>query len=596
MTTSGFLFQMIKRFPRQFVGNVLLLLSSAVLETLALLSLVPVVDLFSFRDLSQSGSVTRYFVDALNWAGIPASLTSMMLVLITFQGISSALSIVAARSILRTKYNVITEIMMGSFNDFFSAGWCFFSGNSQGTLLNTFTRSILNVGDAFSGIGMFLIVGARIISYGVVPLTISWKVTLFCVGLAGLGAIPFLLLGKISYRLGKINTETANDMMSLLHASLGGAKVVLGYGNEKKSAHALRRLIDEHAQVSVKFQTLSQGIPVAYKPLGLGILLLALLLSRRLDISIAEMAVMMLAFLQMIPQVGQLIANKSSLQNMLPAYEQILGLREEAKRLKQITGSRPFVSFKKELTLDRVSFSFPGRPPVFKDISIRIGKGQFVAIVGESGAGKSTLVDLIMGLHEPTGGEIAVDGVPLREFDVRSFRQRIGYVPQESILFNTTIRENLMWANEDAKEDDIHTACRQANAAEFIEKLPQGYETVVGDRGVRLSGGQVQRMSLARAILRNPFLLVLDEATSALDTKSERLIQQSVESLAKGTTVIAIAHRLSTIINADHIILLREGGVAEEGTYTSLINRNTYFHRLVQAQSLTRETHEGAPA
>lgn len=586
MTTLVFIRELVRRFPREFLISVLLLLVSGGLETLTLLTLVPVVDLFSVQSFANVGPVTRQFMAVFEWAGVSPTLAHMMFVLMGLQFMSSALSIIAARSILLIKYKVINELLLGSFEEFFAARWSFFSSNSQGALLNTFTRAINQVGDAFSGIGLFLVVGTRLVSYGLVPLAISWRITLFCVGLAGLAAWPFLRLGKTSYRLGQINTETANELMSLLQASLGGAKVVLGFGNQKKNAEVLQRSYREHCRSTILFQTLTQAIPSAYKPLGLGILVLALLLSRHWGVSLSEIGVMMLAFLQMIPQVGQLIANKSSVQNIIPAYEQIEGLRREAERLKQPTGHRPFVAFEKEVIFDNVSFSYPDRPPLLHEINLRIRKGQFIAIVGESGVGKSTLVDLVMTLHEPTHGQITVDGVPLSEFEVGSYRQRIGYVPQESVLFNASIRENLLWAKADASGEDIRSACRRANAAEFIDKLPQGYETVIGDRGVRLSGGQAQRVSLARAILRNPVLLILDEATSALDTQSERLIQHAVESLSKETTLIAIAHRLSTIVNADNIILLKDGRVAEEGAYPALMKRKGLFYQMVHLQGL----------
>jgi ABC-type multidrug transport system fused ATPase/permease subunit len=586
MTTFIFIRDMFRRFPRECFLSVFLLLVSGGVETLTLLTLVPLVDLFSFQNLATGGSVTRHFVDVFGWVGVSPTLVHMMIVLLSLQIISSTLSIVAARSLLLVKYKVIEELLLGSFHDFFAARWYFFSGNSQGALLNTFTRAILQVGDAFSGIGLLLVVGTRLISYGIVPLAISWQVTLVCVGLAALVAWPFLRWGKTSYRLGQINTETANEMMSILHASLGGAKVVLGFGNQQKNADQLHRSFREHCRSTVQFQTLSQAIPSAYKPLGLGILIFTLLLSRHWEIPLSEIGVMMLAFLQMIPQIGQLIANKSSVQNILPAYEQIDGLRREARRLKQRTGCRPFHSFNKEIIFDHVSFSYPDRPLLLSEINLRIGRGQFVAIVGESGAGKSTLVDLVMALHDPTLGQITVDGVPLPEFEVGSYRHRIGYVPQESSLFNASIRENLLWAKENANEEEIRSACDRANASEFIEKLPQGYDTVIGDRGVRLSGGQIQRVSLARAILRDPLLLILDEATSALDTQSERLIQESVEALSNSTTIIAIAHRLSTILKADKIVILQEGRVAEEGSYTALMERKGLFYRMVHLQGL----------
>ena len=577
---------MFRRFPGLFILNISLLLVSAGLETLTLLTLVPVVDLFSLPNINVAGPVTRHFIAVLNGVGISPTLIHMMLVLMLFQVLSSTLSIVAARSVLKTKYAVVQEFLLDSFEEFFSARWYFFSSNSQGTLLNTFTRAVVQVGEAFSGIGLFLIVGARLISYGAVPLTISWRITLFCVGLAALVSWPFLLLGKISYRWGKTNTDTANEIMSLLHSSLGGAKVVLGYGNQKLSADALRREFRKHCEVTIKFQTLTQAIPSVYKPIGLGILVLTLLLCWHMGVPLSEIGVMMLAFLQMIPQVSQLIANKSSLQNVLPAYEQITRLREEAKVMKQCSGNKQLTTFSRELLLKNVSFSYPNRPPILRNISLVVPQGKFVAIVGESGAGKTTLIDLVMALHEPTSGSISIDGVSLQEFDVYSYRQRVGYVPQEAVLFNQSIRENLLWASPKASEADVEDACRRANAMEFIEALPERFDTPVGDRGVRLSGGQAQRISLARAILRKPLLLILDEATSALDSQSERIIQQAIESIAKETTIIAIAHRLSTIMNADHIVLLNNGTIAEEGSYPSLINRKGLFYRMVKLQTL----------
>ena len=209
-----------------------------------------------------------------------------------------------------------------------------------------------------------------------------------------------------------------------------------------------------------------------------------------------------------------------------------------------------------------------------------------VAVVGKSGAGKSTLIDMVMGFNPPSKGEIKIDDSVLSEFDIVSLRQRIGYVPQESILFNLSIRDNMLWANEKADESDIWEACKLANADQFIEGFPNSLDTIVGDRGVRLSGGQAQRIALARAILRKPDLLILDEATSALDSEAERSIQTAIEKIAKKTTILAVAHRLSTVARADYIYLLEEGSVAEEGSYQDLINLKGKFQKMVKMQTL----------
>ncbi len=254
--------------------------------------------------------------------------------------------------------------------------------------------------------------------------------------------------------------------------------------------------------------------------------------------------------------------------------------------MRQKSGSKVFKGFNGKIALENLTFAYPGNKPVLENINVVIPKGKMVAFVGPSGSGKSTLVDSIMGFNEPLAGKITLDDVPLYDFDIISYRQRIGYVPQDSILFNMSIGNNLLWANKFATADEIKDACRLANAVEFIEELPNKYDTLVGDRGVRLSGGQVQRLALARAMLRKPEILILDEATSSLDTHSERLIQKAIENISKKTTVIAIAHRLSTITSADYIYVLQKGCILEEGTYSDLMKRKGEFSRMLHLQTI----------
>lgn len=269
-----------------------------------------------------------------------------------------------------------------------------------------------------------------------------------------------------------------------------------------------------------------------------------------------------------------------------------MALRQRAHDLAQPSGARVFQGFER-IALDQVTFAHPGREATLADVRIIIPKGRMVAIVGESGSGKSTLIDLLLGFHQPQRGRVLIDGVPLEALDIQSYRSRIGYVPQESVLFHATIRDNVRWADAEADDEAVVRACRQAHAEEFILRLPEGYDTLVGDRGVRLSGGQVQRVALARAIVRTPALLVLDEATSALDSASEQLIQQAMERIAKETTVVVIAHRLSTIISADYLYVLKQGRVVEEGLYAQLLQQDGEFTRMVQLQAL--EFAEGRP-
>jgi subfamily B ATP-binding cassette protein MsbA len=240
----------------------------------------------------------------------------------------------------------------------------------------------------------------------------------------------------------------------------------------------------------------------------------------------------------------------------------------------------------RRVVFDSVDFAYESDRLVLKDINVEMKTGSTVALVGGSGAGKSTLADLIPRFYDPTRGRALLDGTDLRELDLHSLREKIGIVSQNTYIFNDTLRANIGYGNLDADFDAIQRAARQANALEFIEEMDEGFDTVLGDRGVRLSGGQRQRIAIARALLRDPEILILDEATSSLDSVSEKLVQQSLDTLMEGRTVIAIAHRLSTVENADWVIVLEKGRVVEQGPYADLLQRKGWlwkYHRMQYA-------------
>ena len=228
---------------------------------------------------------------------------------------------------------------------------------------------------------------------------------------------------------------------------------------------------------------------------------------------------------------------------------------------------------------------------MLKDVTLTIEKGQTIALVGASGAGKSTLVDLLPRFYDPTEGAILIDGVDLRQFDINTVRRNMAIVSQDTFIFNASVRDNIAYGSEGASDTAVLEAARLANAVDFVDDLTNGFETILGDRGVRLSGGQRQRIAIARALLRNPEILILDEATSALDSMSEKLIQASVEKLSIGRTVIAIAHRLSTIVNADKVVVLDQGRIFEQGTNQDLLTHRGHLWRFHQMQYEVGQAH-----
>lgn len=586
MKLLKFICNIFKKFPFALITNISLLVAASLIDIASVFSLIVVIDLFLKPGLQGISPITSQIIKMIKFVGLPVTLSWLLAVLMIFNIIKVAFQIFAQYSIIKTKYTVLRDILLGTFEDFFNARWYFFSSSQQGTLLNTFTREITTIGDSFGAMARYFSGILQIMLYLVVPFYLSWQVTSVTVILALIFALPFFLLGRISYRLGKQNTATSNQLISVIHESFNLAKTILGFGNQNVSFKKLKNAFSAHSASTIKSQTLSAAIPLMYYPFGLLVLIIGLFVSQKITLPLSETAVLFYSLLRVIPAVTNLTEQKSLLDNLFPSYEQVMNLKVLSKELRQQTGGMIFYGFNKEILIERLTFAYPGHNPTLVDINMRIPKGKMVAIVGESGVGKSTLIDMVMVFHEPTSGQILLDGIPIQHFNTDSYRCRIGYVPQDSVLFNMSIRDNLLWAKEDATEKDIKDACRKANAEEFIKNFSHGYDTIVGDRGVRLSGGQIQRITLAMAILRNPELLILDEATSALDTYSERLIQDAIEVITKQTTVIVVAHRLSTIINADYIYVLKNGRIAEEGAYSELIQKNGHFSKMIELQAL----------
>ena len=409
--------------------------------------------------------------------------------------------------------------------------------------------------------------------------------TLTALGLALLFGLPLMLLHGISYRLGRRNTETANTALGILSEILGAARLILGFGRQSQASGRFLDAFNQHTRATLRSQVLGSAVPRFFQPMGMLAIVIALGFAVQQRANVSELAAVMWSLIAAMPILSALLQGNLSISNFLPSYEQLVLLRKSAAALEEVLGDRPFLRIEKGIEFRELSFTYPSRTQTLVDVSLFIRKGQMTALVGESGSGKSTVTDLILGLQIPEKGEVLLDGVPLSEWQQNSFRERVGYVPQDPQLFHCSIRDNLLWSFDGASESDLWAALKLANAAAFVQDLPQGIDTIVGDRGIRLSGGQRQRIALARALLRKPELLILDEATSALDSESERLIQQSIEQIAHDTTILVVAHRLSTVEKANQVYVLRQGQVVEEGSFSILsVKSGGILNSMLQAQ------------
>ena len=260
-----------------------------------------------------------------------------------------------------------------------------------------------------------------------------------------------------------------------------------------------------------------------------------------------------------------------SIQRSLAAADRLFVILDTQSDVVEKANAKVLSQVKGKVDFTHVDFSYDGEKNALTDFNLSVEAGQMIAIVGPSGAGKTTLANLLPRFYDVTGGAIHIDGIDIRDVTIQSLRQHIGHVPQDTMLFNTTIRDNILYGRLDASPEEVYQAAEAANVLEFIKGMPDGLDTIVGERGSSLSGGQRQRVAIARAILKNPSILILDEATSALDTESEKLVQEALDRLMKGRTAFVIAHRLSTVQNADKIVVLDQGKMIEEGTHEELL-------------------------
>ena len=577
--------------PRHFVLLFLLLVIEGLIAAATVLTMVPFADFLLDPTLESPSRVTSYVLTIFTHFGVPVSFWAFGLFFVGFNLLNGSLKVAIRYAILRIKYVILRGLFNDTLEIFFSARWGFFSEENHGKLLNTLNHELGIIGDTVGHIATQFAQIIQLCIYLSIPLWLNASMTIIALILVVSFGLPFLRLNRLSYKLGKANTVTSNIALGILSEILQSARIILGFGQQNNARSRYLRAFDDHINVSIKSQTLSTAVPLFFAPLGMLAAVIALGITVEQQNPISELAAVMWSLLSALPILATLLQTNISINNFLPSYEQLLLLRNSADKYKEIEGDKKFEKMEKGIEFRDVYFSYPLREGTITGFNMYIPKGGMLALVGESGSGKSTITDLVLGLQIPSSGEIFIDDIPLAGYKQNSFRQKVGYVPQEAILFHSSIRENLLWSSSSSDENELWNALRMANAEQFVKKLPNGIDTIVGDRGVRMSGGQRQRIALARALLRKPDLLILDEATSALDTESEIMIQDSIEKLAGSMTVLIVVHRLSTVKKADRIYVMKDGAVVESDSYgnLSVVSGGIFYNMLLKQGLVSNE-------
>jgi subfamily B ATP-binding cassette protein MsbA len=490
------------------------------------------------------------------------------------------------------RVRAMTAMQVNLFRHLLGLSMGFFSRQRTGELvsrLGTDTKSV--TGGLETIVGTVLTAPVLIAFYGLLLVRTSPKLVVAALGAVLLHyGVTRVIRGPVR-RLASDQFSVFADLAARFHEAILSIRVVKSFAAEAFEIARLSRTLQEAVHVNLRFGAYKHVEEPARAVVGYvveaSMLLLAAYELLAGHLTVPTFFLFLYVGRAVIVQIGLLASAYTQIQTILAAFSRVAELFTQVPEVKD--GPESISGFHDRIVLHDVSFDYGG-DPVLDRVNFEIKKGEVVALVGPSGVGKSTLADLILRLYDPVAGSIAIDGRDLRTLSQGSYRRLFGVVSQEALLFNDTIRENIAYGREAMSDAEIVRAARIANAHDFITEFPNGYDTIVGDRGIRLSGGQRQRVAIARAIVGDPPILILDEATSSLDTESERLVQQAMDRVIEGATSIVIAHRLSTVLHADKIVVMNRGRIEAIGRHADLLATSETYNQLYRLQFAEAET------
>lgn len=489
---------------------------------------------------------------------------------------------------------VIRDVQNRIYKKLMSLSMDFYSHNPTGKLMSRITYDAAVIRDAIStGIADTFYQPIQLVFYTIIMIGVAfyfgipWKLILISLVLFPMILYPVIRIGKKLRKISRESQEKFGDINNLLLETITGMKLVKSFSMEDYEWHKFKHQNQLFYKMSMK--SIKRMKIVSPLTECIGVILTAVILwiaGKGIvsgELSAGVLGAFVAALFSMMKPVKKISNVYGVNQQAMAAAERIFNLLDEPVTVKERPDAKDLDAFEKEITFENVFFRYE-KDDVLSGVGLTVKKGEIVALVGPSGGGKSTLVNLIPRFYDPYRGTVKIDGIDVRDLSLESLREKIGLVTQETLLFNDTVKANLSYGHVDADAKKLVQAAEAANAHSFIKDFPQGYDTVIGERGVKISGGQRQRIAIARAVYKNPPILILDEATSQLDTESEKLVQEALNNLMKGRTVIAIAHRLSTVIHADKIVVIEKGRIADMGSHKDLLDRSPLYKKLYEMQ------------
>ena len=581
-------FRRLLAFVRPYRGRLLLALAAIVVGSL----------------LGLAGPYTlQFLIDAVFQQNDPQLLNRITLILIAIFAMQSVFYFVRGYLLAFIGQRVMADLRLRLFEHLQGLSLSFFNERRTGELVSRLTNDVATV-RALVTSDIATALSQVLTFFGALALIIitDWRLTLFMLALIPLVMLIAILFGRRLRALSASVQDQLADATAILEESIAGVRVVQSFTRERYEIRRFGESIERTFDLAMKRVRLSSLFGPSISFLGFGAVVSIFwfggheVLAGRL--TAGQLFMFLVLTLTIAGSIGQFSGLWTSLQEALGATQRLFELLDTRSDILEIPAAPALPPVEGRIALENVSFAYTDDPgtSILAGIDLEVRPGEVLALVGPSGAGKTTLANLIPRFFDPTAGRVLIDGHDLRRVQVYSLRAQIGIVPQETLLFGGSVRENIQYGRLEAGEEEIVAAAQSANAHDFILQLPNGYDTLVGERGVKLSGGQRQRVAIARAILKNPRVLLLDEATSSLDSESEGLVQEALERLMQGRTSIVIAHRLSTIQNADRIAVLEDGRLVELGSHAELLELDGLYARLHRIQFKLEESPEpGTP-